>query len=443
MKRQTLLAILQQSEYDPHYFIRWWRDHHREENLEIIPKKWTTKLRLIDQIGRVFFWLPDHEQLLLTTWLLSPLDWLVRMGWLLVAKLKLLWLKKKGLKVIAFAGSYGKTSTKKIALHVFNGQTKAIATPKSINTPMGIAKFIMDHLTSESRVFLVELGEYYRGDVATLTRFVTPDFGVVTPAGRQHLERMHSLGTIAQTILELAEYFHYQPSRVIIHESLVPYLPAGLNEVPLTYGVLPASDYTVNHVQVSWAGTEAHVRLTKTSTPVQAFTPLFGGHQLVNSLPALWLTQMMGLDQASAVRQLGSTPYVPHRHQPLFTEGNILILDNGYNSNPDSATISLELLKNLTASNRIVITPGFVELGDQSTTLHEQFGKQLAQVVDYLGLIESTGAKAIEKGFLQAGGKANQITFSPDQTTAVESLKAYFKPQTIILFENNLPEVYN
>ena len=112
-----------------------------------------------------------------------------------------------------------------------------------------------------------------------------------------------------------------------------------------------------------------------------------------------------------------------------------MILDNGYNSNPDSATLSLELLKKLPASRRIVITPGFVELGDQASTLHEQFGKQLAQVADFVGLIESTGAKDIERGFLQAGGKPEQLTKAKDQTAAVETVKQQF--------ENNLPEVYN
>lgn len=443
MNRHTLLAILQQSEYDQVYFNRWWRDHHRETNLLISPKKWTAKLRLIDQLSRVFFWLPIHQQLLTVVWLLQPIDWSIRMGWLVTAKMKLLWLKSRGLKVIAFAGSYGKTSTKKITLHVLNEQTQVIATPKSINTPLGIARFIIKQLDHTHKVFLVEMGEYYRGDIAALTRFVSPDYGVVCPVGRQHLERMHSLSTIAATILELAEYFAYNPAKVIIHESLVAYLPVGLKNIPLTYGVLPASDYTVNHVQLSWAGTEGHIKLTKTSSPVQTFTPLFGGHQLVNSLPALWLSQMLGLDHTAAIRSLGSTPYVPHRHQPLFTEGNLLILDNGYNSNPDSATLSLELLKKLPASRRIVITPGFVELGDQASTLHEQFGKQLAQVADYVGLIESIGATDIERGFLQAGGKPEQITKAKDQTAAVETVKHHFMPQTVLLFENNLPEVYN
>ncbi len=442
MHRQTILAILQQSEYDDIYFNRWWRDHHQENDL-ISPKKWTTKLRLIDQMSRLFFWLPAHQQILTASWLLSPADWVTKSAWLFAAKIKLLWLKKRGLKIIAFSGSYGKTSTKKIAQHLLNAQTATLATPKSINTLLGISQFILKNLTGKEKVFLVELGEYYPGDIATLTRFIEPDLGVVCPAGRQHLERMQELSTIATTILELATHFEFNPAKVLIHESLVPFLPTGLATAPLTYGNLPASDYVVSHGKVSWAGTEGHVKLTKNTVSTQVFTPLFGVHQLVNSLPALWLAQALGLDQENAIRQLGSTPYVPHRHQPTFSANNILFLDNGYNSNPDSAVFSLELLQGLPAARRIVITPGFAELGSASEQLHEQFGRQLAQVVDYLGIITSSGSKAIIRGFLSAGGKPEQIIEASSQLETSQALGHLYQPQSVVLFENNLPEVYN
>ena len=442
MNRATLLAILQQSEYDPVYFNRWWCNHHSDQ-IELQPKKWTAKLRLIDQLSRLLFWLPTHQQILSTAWFLSPADWLIKSSILFAAKLKLKQLKRRGLKVVAFAGSYGKTSTKKITQHVLQAQVETQATPKSINTPLGIARFILNQLNPTTKVFLVELGEYYPGDVARLAQFAEPEYGIVCPLGRQHLERMQHIETIAQTIMELAGFFHFHPGKVLLHESVVPFLPTGLTTPPLTYGQLPASDYAVSHGTVSWAGTEAKLQLTKQAEPIQAYTPLFGVHQLENSLPALWLAQVLGLDQAAAVRQLGNTPFVPHRHQPIFIQNNILLLDNGYNSNPDSAPQSLALLKNLPASRRIVITPGFAELGEESDLLHQLFGKNLAKVVDYLGVIDSQGSESIQQGFLAAGGARDQIITGRTQTEVSERMAPLFVPQTIVLFENNLPEVYN
>lgn len=442
MNRATLLAILQQSEYDPVYFNRWWRNHHTDQ-MQLQPKKWTAKLRLIDQLSKLLFWLPVHQQILSTAWLLSPVDWFIKSSILMVAKLKLKHYKQRGLKVVAFAGSYGKTSTKKITQHVLQAQVETQATPKSINTPLGIARFILNQLKPTTQVFLVELGEYYPGDVARLAQFAEPAYGVVCPLGRQHLERMHHVETIAQTIMELAEFFHFHPGKVLLHESLVPFFPTGLTSSPLTYGQLPASDYFVSNGSVSWAGTEAKLQLTHRAEPVQAYTPLFGIHQLENSLPSLWLAQVLGLDQAAALRQLGDTPHVPHRHQPLFIQNNVLLLDNGYNSNPDSARQSLALLKQLPATRRIVITPGFAELGEESDLLHQQFGKGLAQVVDYLGVIDSHGSQAIQQGFLGAGGKQDQIITGRNQTEVSERMASLFIPETIVLFENNLPEVYN
>jgi hypothetical protein len=55
MNTTTLLAILQQSEYDVHILSRWVQAHQHESQT-INPEKWTTKLKLI----RVFTQLSPH-----------------------------------------------------------------------------------------------------------------------------------------------------------------------------------------------------------------------------------------------------------------------------------------------------------------------------------------------------------------------------------------------
>ncbi len=434
--RTTLLAILQQSEYDFAYFDRWYAAHPEVET-QIEPKTWTSKLKLIQFLSQIWGFLPARTGLKLATSLTMPGEWLIRQSTYSRARVKLQAAKRRGLKVIAFAGSYGKTSTKSMAAHVLNQTAPTLTTGRSINTPLGIAQIILQELQPEHQYFLVELGEYYPGDITELCHFIQPDFGVVTPVGRQHLERMGDLTTIAKTILELAEYLK-AGQRVLIHESLEPFLNGTTDW--LYYGTKQQSQWRLESGSVTRAGTEGSA--VSPNQTQRVFTPLFGVHQLVNALPSLWLSQKLGLDLAAAGKKLSSIPYVPHRHEPIFAENNVLILDNGYNSNPDSAEASLQLLKELPGSHKLVVTPGFVELGPTSSELHQKFGEQLAAVADYVVILDSPDSASLKQGWLQAGGKADQIFQAKTQDAAVALLKPYLIADSVLLFENNIPEVY-
>ena len=78
-------------------------------------------------------------------------------------------------------------------------------TPDSYNTPMGICKVIRGELTAEHEIFIVEMGAYKRGDIRELCNLASPQIGILTAVGPQHLERFKSIENIAKTKYELIE----------------------------------------------------------------------------------------------------------------------------------------------------------------------------------------------------------------------------------------------
>ena len=191
----TRLAILQQSEYELPRYQRW-LDANSTSNLEIQPKKWTLKLRLLYALC---FILPLPVALLL---LEIPKRLIIHI-YVLLATRKLRSLQAKGLCVVAIAGSYGKTSTKYIANHVLSQHKKIVMTPENINTPIGIARFILSDLNSTYQIFLAELGEYYPGDIAGLVNFLQPEYKILTPVGFAHLERFKTKESLQKSLEEL------------------------------------------------------------------------------------------------------------------------------------------------------------------------------------------------------------------------------------------------
>ena len=134
--------------------------------------------------------------------LIYPLERTINGAYLLSAKKRI---KTFQPKVIGITGSYGKTSTKYILHQILSQKFNTLMTPDSYNTPMGICKVIRGELTAEHEIFIVEMGAYKRGDIRELCNLASPQIGILTAVGPQHLERFKSIENIAKTKYELIE----------------------------------------------------------------------------------------------------------------------------------------------------------------------------------------------------------------------------------------------
>lgn len=438
MNRSTLLTILQQGEYFLPQFQAWAKAHAHDA-MELKPEQWTPKLKLIRALSLGLFFLPPVTAISLATQAVTPFERLMREVIYWQAGSKLWWYKMRGLKVIAIAGSYGKTSTKNILSHVLSGSLPTLITPQSYNTLLGIARVIRRDLKPEHKVFVVEFGEYHPEDIPALTQFVKPHFGILTPLGRQHLDIIGGFENVVKTFEHFVQYFVKNKRPLLAHEHNQAHYPSfGLT----TYGSSPQAALRVFNCVVSRAGTEFEILDQRSKTTMQLFSPLFGEHQAVNSVSALWAAQHLKLDITSVLKRFRTLPYIERRHQPTFGEQNVLILDNSYNTNADSVSESLKLINQLQPTNRVIITLGFTELGAESQQIHYQFGRQLAGSVDYVGLIKAPWSNAIVEGFTAAGGHLDHIIVAESQQAAFDQLKPSVIPGSVVLFEGGYREVY-
>lgn len=430
----TVLAILQQAEYD-WTCLQTWVDRHPNLQPPQQPEKWTPKLKLLRTSATSLFFLPLLLRVRVALLLLSVPDLLTKHLLILLAQRKLRRLQKTGLTTVAIAGSYGKTSTKFILKHSLAGSTSMIATPASVNVMLGMALFVLKELSTKHQVVLFEFGEYSPDDVKEMVGFVKPDYAVITPIGRQHLERFGSVEAVAANIAHLVEYFAPNTRRVLVHE-----LSHQFFSNQTKYGQDPSCDWHVSEYQLSPAGSEFTVTNQDTQLPV--FTPWFGKHQAINTLPSFWLAAQLSIPSSVVLKNLRTLPFLEHRHQPFFAEQDVLLLDNGYNSNPDSIQASLQVLTDLNPSVKIIITPGFVEVGEQSKQIHHQLGRLLAERVDVVGLVSSPATDWIKSGFLDNQGNQNHILVGDNQQQLVAMLQPFIKAGAVILFENGVNEVY-
>ena len=93
--------------------------------------------------------------------------------------------------------------------------------------------------------------------------------------------------------------------------------------------------------------------------------------------------------------------------------------------------------------DKVVITPGMVELGSEERELNKIFGEQISEVADKVILIGAKRTEPILEGLKEKGFKEKNIYISNDVReayTILNELKG--KKDLYALFENDLPDTY-
>jgi UDP-N-acetylmuramoyl-tripeptide--D-alanyl-D-alanine ligase len=348
-------------------------------------------------------------------------------------------------RIVAITGSYGKTTTKELAAAVLETKYRVLKTPRSFNTVMGITRTIREELRDEHEVFVVEMGAYKPGDIRDLCRFVGgPEVSAIVGINEQHLERMGSIENTMRAKYEIVE--ETRPGGVAI-----------LN-VDNSYCERLAAQTT--HVRVVRVGADAHeppVDLRAgnvTVTPklmrfdvsdgeqtVTVRTRLLGRHLLPNFLIALAIGRELGVDLRAAVTRLGRVEPVDHRLDVSESDG-LIVIDDAYSSNVDGARAALQLLAELPAQRRFLVTPGIVELGPVEEQRNRELGEQAAAVCDTLLAVGREPGRFVREGALAAGMPDERVVACATLAEAQAWLREHTRRGDAVLFENDLPDNY-
>ena len=117
-------------------------------------------------------------------------------------------------------------------------------------------------------------------------------------------------------------------------------------------------------------------------------------------------------------------------------------MDDAYNSNVKGATMALEVLKSFENKQRVLITPGIVELGEKSEEINRNLGKKATECADYIILVGAEQTVPILKG-LQDRHYPKQNTFiAKNLQEALSQMNKITDSNTVILLENDLPDNY-
>jgi len=109
-------------------------------------------------------------------------------------------------KVVAIAGSYGKTTTKNYIYELIRFNYKTQMIPGNINTPTGTANWVLKNLDKSTELLIVEMDSYFVGEIERSCMIIPPDIAILTNTADQHLERLGTRANLKRALNEVFEF---------------------------------------------------------------------------------------------------------------------------------------------------------------------------------------------------------------------------------------------
>ncbi len=335
--------------------------------------------------------------------------------------------------VVGITGSYGKTSAKNFLHDLLAVEYNVLMTPESYNTTMGVVRTIRERLRPSHQVFIAEMGAKNPGDIREICDLVHPRYGILTSIGEQHLETFKTIDNIIATKFELADAIPADGCVFLNTDN--DYIRAHPVGVPhVAYGTAPDADYRASDIVVDAGGCAFTV--TAPDGESQRFTTkLLGGHNIQNLTGCIALAHRLGIPLSKLVYPIRMLRPVEHRLQ-LLPNG---FIDDAYNSNPAGFRSALDVLAGFDAQ-RVLVTPGMVELGERQEALNRELGEYAAARCDYAVLVGEKQAPPLKEGLLRGGFPEERIYVAATLQDGLAHLNALPAAPRIVLLENDLPD---
>jgi len=360
-------------------------------------------------------------------------------------------------KVIAVAGSNGKTGTKHLIHSALQGLPQATAaispssslplstkggdrmaglrgsmSPKSFNNDIGVPLAIFAADPNDDYVVL-ELGTNHHGEIARLTEIARPDIVVITNCSAEHLEGLTDLAGVrrenASILSGLAE-----GGLLFVNGDDADLLAAvkTYGTAQISFGFSPTNDLWATDIECTEGGT--HFRLGGGG---DFFVPLLGRHAAVNALTAIAVARSLGVKHDAIVAGLANST-APEMRLQLQRAGGLTILNDAYNANPASMLAALQTIRDIpTAGRRVAVLGEMRELGEWSESSHRDIGQAAAQSQLDALLCVGPDAKWIADAAKAAGLHGNCITCHNSAEEAAEFLSQWIGNGDLLLLKGS------
>jgi UDP-N-acetylmuramoyl-tripeptide--D-alanyl-D-alanine ligase len=339
--------------------------------------------------------------------------------------------------LVGVTGSVGKTSTKELIATVLGRRYRVLRNPGNLNAITGMPLALLG-LTPDVQVAVVEMALYDPGDIATMVKIARPRIGVVTNIGVSHLERFGSQEALIANKGDLVAGLPPDGFAVLNGDDTnVRGMRSRAAARVITYGLNDDNDIRAAAVESEGLSGISFRLLLPGERPVRVRLPLLGRHSVHTALAATGVARALGLAVPDILAGLEGEQTQLRLYTVPGPNGATLI-DDTYNSSPQSAFAAFNLLEELDAPRRIAVLADMLELGVYEAEGHTRVGQRAAAVVDRLYTFGNRSATTAEAATMAGMAKEAVVAFPPDQRDALaRRLRADLRPGDVVLIKGS------
>jgi UDP-N-acetylmuramoyl-tripeptide--D-alanyl-D-alanine ligase len=279
-------------------------------------------------------------------------------------------------RVVAVTGTNGKTTTKELIYSILSSDRSSHRSEKNYNNEIGIPFSILG-LPVDTENSVLELGMNHPGEIHRLSLMSMPDIAVITSIGEGHLEFLGTVEDVARAKGEILDGM--KPGSLLICNGDTASVPLLLQMArdrgikALTCGLEDRND----RIPETWSVDGDGVSLTWRGETYRV--PLIGIHNIYNLFLSIIVSEELDIPVKHRSDGLQTFEGVPGRGGVI--QGEHIIIDDTYNSNPLSVRYALHSIKQIYADSRHHVVLGdMLELGESAKRYHHETGALCARL---------------------------------------------------------------
>lgn len=348
----------------------------------------------------------------------------------LEAKL-ILWRHKP--RIIAIAGTVGKTSTKDVVFQAISKKLIVRKTLKSLNSELGVPLTIIGKKTGWKNPLswlsivwsgfwqiiynpnypdwlVIETGVDHPGDMEKIAKLLRPEIVVITAFGKvpAHVEFFNSPEDVMKEKSKLINYIK-KDGALILNADDQDVLKLKTKSVvkTYTYGIENEdADIRATNSDMIYPGpTGISFKINHEGNVIPIILKnVLGDQYIYPVLSAMIISKILDISQTDAAEMINKFVPAPGRMNIIKGKNKSIIIDDTYNASPIAVKKALSTLDIVNCEgNKIAILGDMLEIGRFSHSEHEKIGEIVASLkLDYLVTVgiraEDIGKIANENG---------------------------------------------
>ncbi|MCX7877868.1 MAG: UDP-N-acetylmuramoyl-tripeptide--D-alanyl-D-alanine ligase [Ignavibacteria bacterium] len=340
---------------------------------------------------------------------------------------------KFAIPVIAVGGSNGKTTVKDMIAFVLSAEFNVLKTQGNYNNHIGLPLTVF-RLNKSHDMAVLELGTNRFGDIKYLTEIAKPQFGLVTNIGREHLELLRDIRGVVREEGELIKYIKkcYGTFFKNMDDRYVCKMGSSSRLKEFTYGSKGKTD--VKGKIRRFDKFFPVIELKYKNKLIETKLNIIGLQSYSAALAAGAVGFFFDVKPDKIKKALSEFTVQSGGRNNLLNIGGVWVIDDSYNSNPDSAIAALDNLKRYeTGGRKHIVLGDMLELGKSSVYEHRKIGRYIKK----LGF-ENLYTFGNDSYYTHCGaGKLKNNFYFNDKVTLAETLKLFIRKNDIVLIKGS------